>query len=298
MPDRPRLPPFAALRAFHAAASYDRFRDAAEALGITESAVSHQVRRLEEFLHVALFDRSGGGARLTPAGRRYLEEIDPAIRRIAAATEAMLGGHGRKVVRLTLPASLAVTWLIPQLGAFERTHRDIELQLVTTTRLLDLKRDQIDIAIRHGKGEWPGLDCSFLLDEMAFPVCAPGYLTLKDGEDPHASLRRARLIVNTRSPEEWEEWSRARGLPPLVPGDTMAIEGQEEALRLAEQGLGVAIGRTLFIDDRLASGKLFAPFGTSDPSGAAYYLCRPAGIAATAAVRRVARWLKQLAAGT
>src|SRR5690606_24087792 len=84
------------------------------------------------------------------------------------------GGYGRKVVRLALPASLAVTWLILQLGAFERAHRDIELQLVTTTRLLDLRRDQIDIAIRHGKGEWPGLDCTFLLDEMAFPVCAPG----------------------------------------------------------------------------------------------------------------------------
>lgn len=96
MPDRPRLPPFAALRAFHgparlshAAASYDRFRDAAEALGITESAVSHQMRRLAEFLHVALFDRTSGGARLTPAGQRYLEEIDPAIRRIEEATEAM-----------------------------------------------------------------------------------------------------------------------------------------------------------------------------------------------------------------
>jgi DNA-binding MarR family transcriptional regulator len=114
------LPPFAALRAFHAAAVHGRFRDAALSLGLTESSISHQVRRLEDFLRTALFDRSGPGVRLTAAGRRYLEQIDPAIRQIQSATEAMLRPSGRNVVRLTLPPSLAATWLIPQLSAFER----------------------------------------------------------------------------------------------------------------------------------------------------------------------------------
>ena len=105
-----------------------RFRDAADSLGITKSAISHQVRRLEDFLRVALFDRSGSGVRLTAAGRRYLEEIDPAIRQIQAATEALLRPGGRTVVRLTMPPSLAASWVIRQLGAFERAHPDIELQ--------------------------------------------------------------------------------------------------------------------------------------------------------------------------
>jgi DNA-binding MarR family transcriptional regulator len=105
------LPPFAALRAFHAAAVKGRFRDAADSLGITESAISHQVRRLEDFLRVALFDRSGSGVRLTAAGRRYLEEIDPAIRQIQAATEALLRPGGRTIVRLTMPPSLAASWV-------------------------------------------------------------------------------------------------------------------------------------------------------------------------------------------
>ena len=135
------LPPFAALRAFHAAAVHGRFRDAALSLGVTESAISHQVRRLEDFLRIALFDRSGTGVRLTAAGRRYLEQIDPAIRQIQAATEAMLHPTGRSVARLTLPPSLAATWLIPQLSAFERAHPGVELQLVPTTRVVDLKRD-------------------------------------------------------------------------------------------------------------------------------------------------------------
>ena len=146
------LPPFAALRAFHAAATHDRYRDAAESLGITESAISHQLRRLEEFLRTPLIDRSDKRPKLTDTGRRYLEQIEPAMRQIHAATEALLPASGRSAVRLTLPPSFAATWLIPKLGGFEREHLEIDLQLITTTRVVDLKGDQMDFAIRHGKG--------------------------------------------------------------------------------------------------------------------------------------------------
>jgi LysR family glycine cleavage system transcriptional activator len=288
------LPPFAALRAFHAAATHGRFRDAAAHLGVTESAISHQVRRLEDFLHTALFDRSAAGVRLTAAGRHYLEEIDPAIRQIQAATEGLLRPSGRQVVRLTLPPSLAATWLIPKLGAFERDHPDMELQLVPTTRVLDLRRDQVELAVRHGRGEWPGIETAFLLEEKALPVCAPGYL--RPDEDPATGLGRVRLIVNARFPDEWEEWARARGLPPPALAGAIELEGIEQALQVAESGHGVAIGRRPMVDDRLERGSLVAPFGAGDPTGAAYYLCRPAAAPPTAATRRVERWLRALAA--
>jgi len=274
---RTPLPPFAALRAFHAAAVHGRFRDAAASLGVTESAISHQVRRLEDFLRTALFDRSGPGVRLTAAGRRYLDQVDPAIRQIQAATAALLRPAGRAVVRLTLPPSLAATWLIPQLGAFERAHPDVDLQLVPTTRVLDLQRDQVDLAIRHGKGAWPGLDAAFLLEETALPVCAPGYLTLRPREDPLAALARVRLIVHARFPDEWEEWARARGLAPPPLAGAIELEGIEQALQVAESGHGLAIGRRPMVDDRLARGTVVAPFGAGDPTGAAYCLCRPSG---------------------
>lgn len=297
-PRRPPLPPFAALRAFHAAALHGRFRAAAQSLGLTESAISHQVRKLEAFLHTALFDRSGAAIRLTEAGRRYFNELDPAFRQIQSATESMLGTSGRSVVRLTLHPSLASNWLIPRFDAFERSHPDIEIQLVSTRRVLDLKRDQIDLAIRHGKGDWPGVVSDFLLEETALPVCAPGYLTVRPDEDTLAALARARLIVNTRSGEEWELWARSRGLPPVSLDGAIELEGWEEALQVAESGHGLAIGRRPVVDDRLARGTLVAPFGKGDPTGADHYLCHASDVPLTAAARRVAHWLRALAAET
>jgi LysR family glycine cleavage system transcriptional activator len=238
--------------------------------------------------------------RLTAAGRRYLEQIDPAIRQIQSATAAMLRPTGRNVVRLTLPPSLAATWLIPQLGAFEREHPDIDLQLVPTTRVVDLRRDQVDLAVRHGRGPWPGVEAAFLLAETALPVCAPGYLTLRsdDADDPLAALRRVRLIVNARFPNEWEEWARARGLAPPPLTGAVELEGMEQALQVAEGGHGLAIGRRPMVDDRLARGTLVAPFGAGDPTSAAYHLCRPSDAPPTAAARRLERWLRALAAVT
>ncbi len=291
----PQMPPFAALRAFHAAALHERFRDAADSLGVTESAISHQVRRLEDFLRVALFERAGGGMRLTAAGRQYLAQIDPAIRQIQMATEAILRPAGRSVLRLTMPPSLAATWLIPHLGGFEREQPDVDLQLVTTTRVVDLRRDQVDLAIRHGKGTWPGMVATFLLEEAALPVCAPGYLDFGSDDDPAAALAQSRLIVNTRFPDEWEEWARARGLAPPSLAGAVTMEAMEQTLQLAEAGHGLALGRRPVVDERLARGTLVAPFGEADPTGAAYYLCRPADVEPTAPAKLLARWLEALA---
>ena len=289
------LPPFAALRAFHAAATHDRYRDAAESLGLTESAISHQVRRLEEFLHTALIDRSGRRPKLTDTGRRYLEQIEPAMRQIQTATEALLSPSGRSTVRLTLPPSLAVTWLIPKLGAFEREFPEIDLQIITTTRVIDLRRDQVDLSIRHGKGAWPDVEATFLLEETAMPVCAPGYLDPLPQEPSPEALRKVRIIVNANIPDEWEEWARAHGVEPSALTDTITLDAMEQTLQVAESGHGLAMGRRPVVDAWLESGRLVAPFGGADPTGAAYYLCRPIAVMPTAAGRRLERWLTKRA---
>ncbi len=291
-----KLPPFAALRAFHAAATHDRYRDAAESLGLTESAISHQVRRLEEFLRTPLMDRSGRRPRLTDAGRRYLEQIEPAMRQIHAATEALLPASGRSAVRLTLPPSLAATWLIPRLGAFEREHPEIDLQLITTTRVTDLKGEQMDLAIRHGKGAWPDVEATFLLEETAMPVCAPDYLDPLPQEPSPEVLRNIRFIVNANIPDEWEEWARAHGVEPPAPNDLISFDAMEQALQVAESGHGLAMGRRPVVDAWLERGRLVAPFGGADLTGAAYYLCRPTAAMPTAAGRSLERWLTKKAA--
>ena len=289
------LPPFAALRAFHAAATHERYRDAAESLGITESAISHQVRKLEAFLHTALFDRTGTGARLTETGRRYLDQIDPAIRQIQAATESVLPSRGRQAVRLTMPPTIAAAWIIPRLSALERTHPEIDMQLVPTTRVVDLRRDQVDLAIRHGRGEWPGVDAEFLLEETAMPVCAPGYLGEDDGAPSLDLLSRVRLVVNGTFPDEWSEWAAAHGLPPPSLDGAITLDATEQVLQVAESGHGMAMGRRPVVDGRLARGTLIAPFGGANPTGAAYYLCSPADFTPTAATRKLARWLRDMA---
>ncbi|GMG81023.1 transcriptional regulator GcvA [Paralimibaculum aggregatum] len=269
--------------------------DAAAELGVTESAVSHQIRQLEERLHTALFDRSSGRLVLTETGRRYLARIEPALREIEAATAEVLPARGRTGVRLTLPTSFAATWLIPRLGAFEAANPGIDVQLVLTARLVDLVRDQVDLAIRHGRGSWPGVEAAHLFEDLATPVTAPGLLPAAEG--PLSALPGGvRYLVNRLTPGEWEEWARARGLAP-PPAETMLpLDAIEQVLQLAEAGHGIGLGRSPYIEPRLERGTLIAPFGGADPTGTGYFLCRAAGVSPSAAARRLARWLEAEAA--
>ncbi len=289
------LPPFPALRAFHAAARHERFRDAADALGVTESAISHQVRRLENFLHLALFERHGSGLQLTDEGRRYFDEVDPAIRQIEKATDAVLGTSGRRRVALTLPPSLAILWLIPNLSSLEEECPGVDLQLITTARLSNLTREQIDLAIRHGRGEWPDVEAEFLMGESAMPVGAPEVLAKIAGMEPQEALSHSRLILNRYHRDEWAEWAAAHGLPAPDVSNALALEGQEQVLEVAERGLGLAIGYSPMVDERLARGSLIAPFGLPDVADTCYFLCHAKGETPTAAARAVARWLRRLA---
>jgi LysR family glycine cleavage system transcriptional activator len=290
-----QLPPLHALRAFDAAARCGRFRDAALALGISESAVSHQVKKLEDYLAVALFERTGNAVALTAAGRRYFSQIDPAFVRIREATEDIKGQLDRARVSLTLAGTLATFWLIPKLHRLEALHPEISLQLVTTERLTDLRREQITMAIRYGHGPWDGMRSEHLLDEQAFPVCAPGFVPPQLVDRPGEALRKLRLIVNDTHVPEWQEWAKAHGLDvPSMRGAIM-LHASDQVLGAAIEGLGMAIGRRPLVDRWLSEGRLVAPFGAADLSGAAYFLVWPEEIELPVAARKVARWLHDMA---
>lgn len=289
-----RLPPFRSLLSFRAAATHERLVDAAASLGVTESAISHQIRQLEAVLQTQLFDRTSRRLVLTEIGTRYLARIEPAIRELEAATEAVRPSDGRAIVRLTLPTSMAATWLLPRLGAFEAGNPDLDIQLVPTTRVVDLERDQIDIAIRYGRGNWQNVDKTFLFDDNATPVAAPGYVPAGEANIEEV-LKRSRLIVIRSIPDEWQEWAKARGLAPPDLRGALELDAIEQGLQVAEAGHGITIGRSPYIEERLASGALVRPFGATAPSGAAFYLCLPANLPAPARTLRVKRWLLEQA---
>lgn len=288
-----KLPPLYALRAFHAAARFGRFRDAAEALGLSESAVSHQVRKLETFLGVKLFERDGNRVRLSVTGETYFDRIDPAFAAIRKATDDLAGPCCR--VSLTLPRSLATMWLIPRLAGLEEAVPEVNVQMVTTGRLCDLRREQIDLGIRYGTGSWDRLEVHHLFDEEAFPVCSPEYLSDKVSGGMAEVIAACRLIVDIT--DEWRDWTAARGLPRPAMTNPIAVQSHYDVLEAAAQGLGLAIGRRPLVDRYLEEGRLVAPFGSTDRSGCAYYLVYPDDVELAVPVRKVARWLVQAAKG-
>jgi LysR family glycine cleavage system transcriptional activator len=298
MPPLPQLPPLHALRAFHAAARFGRVKDAAEALGLTESAISHQIKKLEAYLSVRLFERNGPQISLSEDGQRYFAALDPAFTAIRDATAALRAPEGRNRVSLTLPASLATYWLIPRLDSLEKTCPGVDLELVTTPRLVDLRREGVDLAIRYGAGSWPGVETRQLIGEQLVPVCRPGYVQPAEARDPETVLASKRLIVQTGYPQRWTEWAAANGLAVPNLNNALRFSSMDQVLAAAEGGLGIAIGERPMLDDLLAARTLAAPFSSAvDPivPGASYWLAWPKDGQQTVAARKVARWLENLA---
>ena len=262
-----KLPPLSALRAFEAAARHLSFTLAAAELRLTASAISHQVRHLEACLGNRLFDRSRQGLRLTAAGAGYVSAVRDALRQISAATEEV---QARKSGTLTISAvpALASAWLVPRIGGFRQRHPAIQLRILTDVRLVDLKREDVDIALRYGKGGWDQLASDCIMAETLLPVANP---QLADRATPFhaADLARFPLLANTQHPEEWAPWlSRlaADAAPKMI-----FLESSQLTLQAANHGLGIALGRRPLVDADLAAGRLVALFPEEVPTGMSYY---------------------------
>jgi LysR family glycine cleavage system transcriptional activator len=286
-----RFPPFSPLKAFYAAAETGRLRLAAELLGLTESAVSHQVKRLEEFLGVALFERHGRELRLTAAGTQFHHAIRPALTAIQAATEGMMTGPRRQRVTITLPTSLAAFWLIPRMAKLQQRHASVDLQLVATNRICDLAREQIDLAIRYGAGQWRDLDVTLLMPELYFPVASAAFLRKHRARDPAELLKTGRIISNALHPDEWTEWCSAHDLQAPRTSNMITLSSAELVVPAVLDGVGIGMGRRPIIDPLLKDGRLVPLFGNRAIGQAAYYLVRPRAANQSAAARKVADWL-------
>lgn len=286
------LPPMQALRAFEAAAQLLSFKQAAARLHRTPSAVSHQIRGLEEVLGTALFHRNPRGLRLTEAGREYLAAVHEALGGLAEATTRVQRAHGEGPLSISLFPSFAVRWLIPRLNDFRERHPGFEIELVSSVRQADFESGAIDAAIRFGDGDWPGLRADPLMFEERFPVCSPG---LAAGPPPladPADLEHAVLLHNGAHPGEWAAWLEEAGVTGIDSNRGPAFDASNEVLAAAANGMGIALGRTPLVESDLDAGRLIDPFGIRVRSRGRYWLVAPEATADTPALAAFRNWLQ------
>ena len=208
---RQRLPPLNALKAFEAAARHESFTRAAAELFVTQGAVSHQVKALETELGVKLFNRERQRLVLTEAGREYLAVVRDALDRIALGTERLLQRQTAGVLTVSTSPDFAAKWLVHRLGKFAEAHREIDLRVSATLHHVDFAREEVDMAVRHGDGNWLGLDTVRLSTEQLFAVCSPKLLSGRRRLGKPSDLLKYPLI-HMDSRADWTRWLQAAGL--------------------------------------------------------------------------------------
>ena len=245
-----RLPPLNSLHAFEAAARHLSFTRAAAELNVTQGAVSHRIRALEDRLGRRLFRRAGRAIALTDAGEDYLPYVQRAFEQLIEGTGRVFGGAGPDVLTVTLQPSFAMQWLIPRLGDFHAAHPAREVHQITTDRVVDLSREDVDVGIRSGlAGTWPGLRCDRLFAFDLVPVCSP---RLVDGPAPlkqPADLANHTLIHAEGGAEDWLRWLAAAGVEGVDATAGQYFDSASLAIAAAYSGLGVAVMPHAFVQD-------------------------------------------------
>jgi LysR family glycine cleavage system transcriptional activator len=292
------LPSLTGLRAFEAAARHMSFTRAAAELNVTQTAISHQIRRLEEQLGITLFVRGNRTLGLTREAQDYLPAIRSAFEDLRRATVRLRRPDQDAMLTVSTTVSMATKWLVARVAAFQDAHPGIEVRITTSAHLVDFQREEVDMAVRFGRGNWPGLRVDWLLADEMFPVCSPALPTdekpLRQPED----LAHHTLLHTMVSREDWQLWLTAAGLPvSLATRRGLTFDQGFLAIQAAMEGLGVAMGRTSLVEADIAAGRLVAPFDVVLPQDAGYYVVAPQATASTGKIALFRDWLLASANG-
>ena len=270
-----RLPPLAAVRVFEAAARHQNFTQAAAELGMTQAAVSYQIRLLEERLGASLFARVKGRVSLTEAGRRVAPLVANAFETLEDAFSGLVA-EDQALLSLSAAQTLATCWLAPRLGRFQVRHPSLAVRLSTDNRLVDFSTGEFHAAIRVGRGDWPGLKCHFLFRMYFSPICTPEFVTANRLTKPEQLLELPRLSPRD---EWWGDWlgdigieAPARGADPGLVLDNQVMEANA-----AFAGAGIAMMTPLFWREELAAGRLVQPFPHAHVTQRSHWLVYPEG---------------------
>ncbi|HEV8107354.1 MAG TPA: transcriptional regulator GcvA [Burkholderiales bacterium] len=296
------MPSLDLLVGFEAAARHLSFTKAGEELFLTQSAVSRQIKELEEQLGVELFQRRHRALALTSAGKSFYASAAQVLTTMRAATEQLRTQAGKKGLSVTTTNSFAALWLIPRLAGFTRTHPGVDVRIMAETRVQDLDRDGLDVAVRHGPASLAGSDAVRLMGERVFPVCSPKLLKDKSKPLREPQDLRYHCLLQYDDPEgrhpwlHWKTWLEVERVADLRPAGTLSFSGYEQIIPAAIAGHGVALGRSPLVKDLIASGELAVPFKSSADPARAYYAIVSRAAEGRREVAEFVSWLKQEAA--
>ncbi len=291
-----KIPPFAALRAFEATARLDRQSEAAEELRISTSAISHQIRALEAFLGLPLFERTTSGLILTAEGRAYNERICKALDTISMATAEQMGAVDDTPLKLHMFQSLVNLWLIPNLRNLTEGLPEFRVSIVTKPETVNLSGSDIDAAIVYAYEKPASSFAEKLLDEVIVPVCSPEYLNRMGPIDSVETLLKHPLIGSAHLANEWEEWAAGCGVTFHQSPSFLSVDNRSNALQAAREGLGLAMDRRPFGDWQKSRGTIVEPVPLHVATGGAYYFVTTDRAHALQRVRKFRTWLIALCA--
>lgn len=292
-----RLPPLNALRAFEASARHLSFTRAADELGVTPAAISHQVRQLEDWFGVPLFRRLNRSVRLTDAGQACLPPLTEGFDLLARAAAAVGAADDGGLLTVSVAPSFAGKWLVPRIEGFSARHPDVDVRISASMALVDFRTDDVDVGIRFGNGNYPDLRVDKLFAESVAPLCGPAVLADGQPLETPGDLSRHTLLHDDSAyaigpTPDWRMWLRVAGVEDLVdwrrgPRFTQA----EHALQAAIDGMGVVLGRTSLAAADLAAGRLVQPFALTLPTDFGYFLVAPETTAGRPKVAAFRDWI-------
>jgi LysR family glycine cleavage system transcriptional activator len=288
-----------AVRAFEAAARHLSFTRAANELHVTQAAISHQVKALEEHLGVRLFKRLNRSLLLTDAAQTYYPAVRDALDSLASGTARIRAQEANAPLNVTTIPSFAAKWLMPRLGRFHDQHPEIDLHISAVERTIDFMREPMDVGIRFGMGLWPALHAEKVADEAVMPVCSPSLASkLSDPQSLcdvpllHDEMLKADDMSTLEGFPTWGAWLMAFDVNGVDPKRGQRFSHTHLMIQAAIDGQGVALGCAVLVADDVAAGRLAVPFPGSLPTGYSYSLVCLPGAVAWPRVQAFWRWLK------
>lgn len=285
-----RLPPLNALKAFEAAARHESFTRAAEELCVTQGAVSHQVKALEAELGIKLFNRERQRLIITEAGREYLTVLRDSFDRIAVGTERLIQRQSSGVLTVSTSPDFAAKWLVNRLGRFAEAHPGIDLRISATLHHVDFAREDVDLAVRHGDGSWPGLDVARLSTEQLFAVCSPKLLKGRQRiTKPSDVLKFPLLHLDDR--KDWAKWLEAAGVTNAELSHGPVLNRASMVIDAAVDGQGIALARTTLAAWDLINGRLVRPLPETLRLSKTYWIICPKATSTLPKITTFREWL-------